>query len=251
MGVIVDRSGGTNARDLSNANGRNLKYLKDPLNVELPDGEAIKSALPRYNRLPSAGQFGDDPVTDLRGNKIDPVTISFAIGNDSHVQFRAFIRDLSQSASPEYKTYQYIGRIEKFISYVAVQREVSFKLDIIAFSKDELDVVWNRVNYLTSFVFPYGVNRGILQPNVVRMTIGNIYKDQPGYVTSFNTTFNETSESWDIDREVPIAATVSMTMAIIEKTTMTANKPFYEITERQIVPEVVAEELQPLPEGTT
>jgi hypothetical protein len=230
-GVIVSRDGGTNARDLSNDNGRKLKYLKDALNYETD--ETIET-LPRYNRLPSAGAFGDEPVTDDAGNKIDPVLISFAMGNDAHVQFRAFIRDINQSVNPEYKTYQYVGRIEKFISYVSVQREVSFKLDILSFSKDELKVVWNRINYLTSFAFPYEVNKGILQPNVVRFTIGKMYRDQPGYVTSLSTVFNEISESWDIDEEVPIAATINISMAIIEKTTMTANKPFYAINEGNI-----------------
>jgi hypothetical protein len=230
-GVIISRGGGTNARDLSINNGRRLKYLKDPLNYETPD---TITALPRYNKLPSSGPDGDDPVTDIAGNKVDPILISFAMGKDDHVQFRAFIRDINQNTSPEYKTYQYIGRIEKFISYVSVQREVNFKLDILSFSKDELKVVWNRLNYLTSFVFPYGINKGILQPNVVRFTIGKMFRDQPGYVTSLSTSFNEISESWDIDEEVPIAATVNISIAIIEKTTMTANKPFYAINEGNI-----------------
>ena len=230
-GVIVSRDGGTNARDLSNDNGRKLKYLKDALNYETD--ETIK-ALSRYNKLPSAGQGGDESITDGSGNKIDPVLISFAMGNDAHVQFRAFIRDINQTVNPEYKTYQYVGRIEKFITYVSVQREVSFKLDVLSFSKDELKVVWNRINYLTSFAFPYEVNKGILQPNIVRFTIGKMYRDQPGYVTSLSTVFNEISESWDIDEEVPIAATINISMAIIEKTTMTANKPFYAISEENV-----------------
>jgi hypothetical protein len=180
---------------------------------------------------PSAGSDGNEPVTDESGNKIDPILVSFAMGNDSHVQFRAFIRDINQSANPEYKTYQYVGRIEKFISYVTVQREVSFKLDIISFSKDEIEVVWNRINYLTGLVFPYGINRGLLQPNIVRFTIGKMFEDQPAYVTSFSTSFNEISESWDIDRGVPIAATVNIGLNIIEKKTMTANSGFYGINE--------------------
>jgi hypothetical protein len=114
--------------------------------------------------------------------------------------------------------------------YNSVQREVSFKLDLLAFSKDELNIVWKRLNYLTSFVFPYGFNKGILQPNIVRFTIGNVFIDQPGYVTSFSTNFNETAESWDIDAEVPIAATVNMNFMIIEKDTKFADKPFYGIT---------------------
>jgi hypothetical protein len=222
-----------NARDRAadaRTNRRRISYIRDPLNTEKDDGRFAKT-LSRYSILPSAGLLGNESVKDEAGNKIDPILISFAMGNDAHVQFRAFIRDINQTANPEYKTYQYVGRIEKFISYITVQREINFKLDILAMSKDELDVVWKRINYLTSLVFPYGVNRGILQPNIVRFTIGKMFEDQPAYVTSLSTTFNEISESWDIDREVPIAATVNIGFNIIEKRTMTANSAFYKISE--------------------
>lgn len=237
-----------NARDRAvdaRVNRRKISYIRDPLNTLTRD---ISDTLSRYQRLPSAGEDGNESVSDGTGNKIDPVLISFAMGNDSHVQFRAFIRDLTQSANPEYKTYQYIGRIEKFISYVTVQREVNFKLDILAFSKEELPIVWKRINYLTGLVFPYGVNRGILQPNIVRFTIGKVFMDQPAYVTSFSTNFNEISESWDIDQEVPIAATINLGMNIIEKNTMTANKPFYQIEEEQKISEAIVGQVQPISE---
>lgn len=225
-------SGSLNARDLAlNPDGtrKKISYVRDPLNTEI-DRQYART-LSRYYNLPNAGLTGNEPVTDTSGNKIDPILVSFAMGNDSHVQFRAFIRDINQSANPEYKTYQYVGRIEKFVSYVTVQREVNFKLDIISFSKDEIEVVWNRINYLTGLVFPYGINRGLLQPNIVRFTIGKMFEDQPAYVTSFSTSFNEISESWDIDRGVPIAATVNIGLNIIEKKTMTANSGFYRISE--------------------
>jgi hypothetical protein len=156
------------------------------------------------------------------------------MGNNAHVQFRAFITDLSQSASPEYKPYQYIGRIEKFISYVTVQRTISFKLKVLAFSKKELTTVWTRLNYLNSFVFPYGFDQGILQPNIIRATIGNVYKDQPMYITGMNINFSD--YSWDIDNEVPIAADIDVQATLIEKDTAFANKPFFGIVEKLTEP---------------
>jgi hypothetical protein len=220
-GSITTRSA-TNARDVA-AGATKLSYVKDPLNA----APAVSGNILSFYR---------DDLATVQPNptgKNDAITVSFAMGGDAHVQFRAFITGLQQSASPQYKTYQYIGRIEKFISYSTVERQVSFKLGIIAFSKDELDIVWKRINYMTGLIYPYGYNKGILQPNIVRMTIGNIYKDQPCYITSLNTSFNELSESWDIDREVPISALLSVSANLIEKDAKTANKPFYGILEPQ------------------
>lgn len=195
---------------------KKISYMRDSFNKPIA-GRPNAKLLDAYKDMPTPADLTDQ----------DPIVVSFAMGGDEHVQFRAFITNLQQSASPEYKTYQYIGRIEKFISYVTVQRELSFKLSVIAFSKDELDMVWKRINYLTGMVFPYGYNKGILQPNIIKLTIGKLFYDQPGYVTSLSTNFNEVTESWDIDREVPIGATMDIKFNIIEKKAPTADSPFY------------------------
>jgi hypothetical protein len=221
-----EADGTINARDLANAiprdaNGtrKKISYIRDPLNDDKFDPD--KKVLPFYNAL---------STIEKDGRQDDAIVVSFAMGNDNHVQFRAFITDLTQSANPEYKPYQYIGRIEKFISYVTVQRTISFKLKVLAFSKDELQIVWERLNYLNSFVFPYGFDKGILQPNIIRATIGAVYKDHPMYITGMNINFSD--YSWDIDNEVPIAADVDIQATLIEKNTAYANKGFFGWVER-------------------
>ena len=197
---------------------KKISYIQDVANLPIKS-PTDKNSKPAYRSINS--------------NFDDPIVVSFAMGQDNPVRFRAFIKDLNQSATPEYKSYQYIGRMEKFVNYVGVQRDISFKLGVVAFSKDELDGCWARINYLTGLVFPYGFNRGIFQPNIVRLTIGDVYTEQPGYVTSLNTNFNELGESWEIDarRQVPIAAQMDIKFTIIEKTSKVADSPFYGITE--------------------
>jgi hypothetical protein len=197
---------------------KKISYIKDPSNetvaLEVIDGLTIQPAYALINNT-----FDDS------------IYVSFAMGNNTPVSFRAYITDLTQTATPEYKPYQYIGRIEKFITYTSVQRQISFKLGILAYSKDEIEGVWRRLNYLTGLVFPYGYVRGIYQPNIVRLTIGDIYDNQPGYLTSLTTNFTELSETWDLDRQVPIAATSDISFTLIEKNTKVADSPFYGITE--------------------
>jgi hypothetical protein len=201
------------------AQDKRLTYLKDESNLPaaLPNNAVSKKA---YQSINNAFD--------------DPIVVSFAMGTDGPIRFRAFIKDLTQTATPDYKPYQYIGRMERFVSYIGVQREISFKLGVIAFSKEELDGCWKRINYLTGLVFPYGFNRGIFQPNIVRLTIGDVYTEQPGYVTALSTNFNELGTSWEIDggRQVPIAAEMDIKFTIIEKSSKVADSPFYGITEK-------------------
>jgi len=177
-----------------------------------------------------------DPYKDINNDFEDMITVSFAMGKEDPIKFRAFIKDINQSTSPQYNTFQYIGRIEKFVTYTGVQREVSLKLALVAFSITELDMVWKRINYLTGLAFPYGFSSGILQPNIARITLGKIYENQPVYLTSLNTIFNDTAESWEIDPkyQVPIAATMDMRFVLIEKSTKIASSPFYGITDSSL-----------------
>lgn len=230
------------ARD-SDGKRKKISYLKDPANeTASPDTYNAQNVQVPYKFINGAQDSFDDPIT-----------VSFSMGKDSSIRFRAFIKDLQQSITPQYNAFQYIGRIEKFINYTSVQREISFKLGVIAFSESELENVWTRINYLTGLVFPYGFNRGIHQPNILRLTIGNVFTDQPGYIASLNTNFNELSESWDIDREVPISAQMDIKFIIIEKATKIAESPFYGITEQMSnqfsetirTPEKILESLDP------
>lgn len=203
--------------------GQKISYVRDPLNLPAVGTQKPTKILKQYNTL---SKLTTEANTDI-------IRVAIAMGNDDHIQFRAFITDINQTATPDYKQYQYIGRIEKFVSYVGVQREVSFKLGVIAFSKEELRQVWKRINYLTATVYPYNTYKGILQPNLIRLTIGDLYRDQPGYISSLSTNFNQLAESWEIDKDlqVPISAQMDMKFVLIEKNTKTANSSFYGITE--------------------
>lgn len=211
------------ARDSIGDAQKKLSYIKDPLN---------KPAIPIEGRLETA--YSDLPTVSENNRSNDPIIVSFAMGkaDSPAVQFRAFLTELKEDISPQYNEQQYIGRIEKFITYSGVQRSVSFNLAVIAFSQDELQTVWKRINYLSGMAFPYGFNKGIMQPNIIRMSIGNVYRDQPGYITSLSKDFNNPSESWDIDYEVPIGAMVSLSFNIIEKATRIASSPLYGINEQ-------------------
>lgn len=212
-----DNPGGIKNAVLPEKTIRKISYIKDNANLVAYDARADFL----------------EPYKYINNQFDDPIIVSFAMGKDNHVKFRAFIKDLQQTATPEYKPYQYIGRIEKFINYLGVQREISFKLGIIAFGQSEIDMMWTRINYITSFVYPYGFNKGIMQPNILRLTIGDVYKDQPGYVTSLGTNFSGITDSWEISKgkQVPISAEMDIKFTLIEKYSKIASSPFYGITE--------------------
>jgi hypothetical protein len=218
-------NGSINARDVNRNTNKPIRYIKDPLN--LPRDESFAANTKRLDVYKTLKNEND--ATD------DIINVSFAMSSDDPVQFRAFVSNINEQSTPQYKEYQYIGRVERYISYVSVKRSVGFKLVLVAYSEDELQTVWKKINYLTALTYPYNVYKGILQPNIVKLSLGNIYTDQPGYVTSIRSDFGGNISSWDIDKQVPHGATVDIQFDIIEKRGVTtAGTELYGILQQPV-----------------
>jgi len=162
----------------------------------------------------------------------DIIKFVFSIPDRESVQFRAFISSIKESVKPEFSEQRYVGRTERFVTYGGVKRTVSLDFNIVAFSKDELDDMWTRVNYLTGLAFPRGVSdSGFMVPPLFRITAGQIYDVQPCYVDTLDYDLLDQNITFDIDKQVSQVINVRMNLTLLEKRSKFYNSPFYKITE--------------------
>jgi hypothetical protein len=158
-------------------------------------------------------------LSDIRQGAEDAILVIFYdFVNKKAVPFRAFISGLTQNVKPEISDTRYIGRIERNIVYAGVTRDVSFQLRVQAFSQAELDVVWQKVNYVTGLTFPAMYSNGYMVPPLVRLSLGDVYKDQPGYFTSLSSNI-EDNTSWETRPDVgqlPHGVIMNIGFSIIE-----------------------------------
>lgn len=134
---------------------------------------------------------------------------------DRGINFRAFIEDINHSSRGQYDEVRYVGRPERFITYKGMNRSVTFGMYLIAFSEEELDTIWTRANMLNKLTFPIDASGGFMVPPIARLTIGNVFINQPGYVENIDMRLQDIP--WDIDRELPQAIKLNMTYNIIEE----------------------------------
>lgn len=148
--------------------------------------------------------------------------------NNRVIPFRAMLTSIQENINVDYDTQRYIGRTEKNIVYAGANRELSFTFFIQAFSKSELDFIWQKINYLTGLCFPASYTDGFMVPPFTQLTIGRYYTDQPGYIKSLSHTI-EDNTSWDIDEDsqMPMGATVNVLFSVIEKTQVRTGSEFY------------------------
>lgn len=145
---------------------------------------------------------------------------------DRGINFRAFIEDINHSSRGQYDEVRYVGRPERFITYKGMNRNVTFGMYLVAFSEQELDTIWARANMLNKLTFPIDAAGGFMVPPIAKLTIGNIFINQAGYVENVDMRLQDIP--WDIDRELPQAIKLNMTYNIIEEgfITQAATNPF-------------------------
>lgn len=164
--------------------------------------------------------------------KSDIIKFIFKDANGSNpVHFRALISSIKESIKPEFNDQRYVGRTERFVTYGGAKRGVNMSFNIVAFSPNELDGMWTKINYLTGLAFPKNVKNGFMIPPLFTITVGEIYDVQPCYIESLDYDFLDDSITFDIDREVPFAINVTMQLSILEKRSKFHDSPFYKITE--------------------
>jgi len=85
-------------------------------------------------------------------------------------------------------------RADKLQSYKGFSRTLSFKFNVVANTVKELLPMWKRINYLVGLTKPANYTQGgqnnsnaysrFIIPPLVKFTIGDIYKNQPGVIKS-------------------------------------------------------------------
>jgi hypothetical protein len=168
----------------------------------------------------------------IAGTDPDIINFFFSIPDKESIQFRAFISSIKETVKPEFSDQRYVGRTERFVTYGGVKRSVSLEFNIVAFSTNEIDDMWTRVNYLTGLAFPVGASRsGFMAPPLFKLTAGKIYDLQPCYIDSLDYDMLDQSITFDIDKQVSQVINVRMNLILLEKRTKFYNSPFYKITE--------------------
>lgn len=115
---------------------------------------------------------------------------------DDVILFRATVKSINDSFNPSWNPITIMGRPDSPAMYSTFERNVSFNFSVAATSREELIPMWRKLNYLGSYTMPvFGNSRP--QGPITRLTIGNMFKRVPGYITSLSITVNDEA-TWDL-----------------------------------------------------
>ena len=127
-------------------------------------------------------------------------------GNKEIIPFVGTIGSISEDISPEWSGFQYVGSPFKNYRYGGVERSLKFNLKLYYFELLERTTMIKKINYLKSLAFPYNEVSQIkytdsdsaqyaFSPNLVYVTIGELYKNMFGYIESLSFSIQD-SVTW-------------------------------------------------------
>jgi len=116
--------------------------------------------------------------------------------------FRAFLTDLTDNVTADWNGQRYVGRGEKSYTYQGHDRTVNVSFKVAALSADEMEPMYQKLNYLMSNMMGDYNNNGIMRGPFTKMTIGNWFDRQPCVITSL--TYKVPNDSpWEVSMDSP------------------------------------------------
>ena len=189
----------------------------DPNNA----GSVLRKPLDKITGMPlykSSGVIQNEIKNDLVKFRIGIID-SNSPNQKTYIHFRAFIDNLSDSYTSDWATTKFMGRAENFYKYQGFDRQVSIGWTVAAQSKQELIPMYQKLNYLASTLAPNYSDVGYMQGNLITLTMGGWFYEQPGLITGMTLDVPDDSP-WDISindeggsdstvKELPMIITVS------------------------------------------
>jgi hypothetical protein len=116
--------------------------------------------------------------------------------NSNYMVFRAYLTQFSDNTDPKWNPVQYVGRGEEFYIYNGFTRKIQIGFKVAALSVEEMEPMYQKLNYLMSNVMP-DYNGVLMRGPMVKMTVGNWIDGQDGILTSVGYTIPNDSP-WEV-----------------------------------------------------
>jgi hypothetical protein len=122
--------------------------------------------------------------------------------NSDWMIFRAYVTQFSDNTDASWNPVKYAGRGEDFYIYNGFSRKIQIGFKAAALSAEEMEPMYQKLNYLMSNLMP-DYDNNLMRGPLVKMTVGNWIDGQVGVLN--NISYNVPQDSpWEISLNEPL-----------------------------------------------
>lgn len=204
--------------------------------VKTGDGKLYAVGVSNQLQVPYGGEFGKltASIPDLPKDFVK-FRIRDAV-NGKWLIFPAHLGAIADSVTPTYNTERYIGRPDAVHVYSGTDRTVTLDFKVAAFTKQEIPIIQEKMNYLVGLAYP--TFKKVLSTDdetrpvapYVYLTIGDMFNNTPGYFSQIDINVEENA-TWEIDEgfQIPQFFSVNLTFVHIGKVLPTTTSKHYDV----------------------
>ena len=148
--------------------------------------------------------------------------------NGKFLAFRAFLTDFSDNFSGDWAGTKYVGRGEELYNYQGFKRDISFSFKVAAFSKVDMQPLYDKLNLLVGSTAPTYRNGNFMMGTLTKVTIGDYLVGTSGFISSVGLSW-DSNIPWEMEtvgERLPHALDVSISFTPIHDFIPTANSTF-------------------------
>jgi len=184
------------------------------------DGKLYTVGVSNRLQVPYGGQFDklNDSIAHLPNDFIK-FRIRDAV-NGKWLIFPAHMGTITDTVTPTWTPEKYIGRPDSIHLYGGTDRSVGFDFKVAAFTKQEIPIIQEKMNYLMGLGYP--TYKKIMDTDdeerpvapYIYLTIGDLFNNTPGYFSSIAITIEENA-TWEIDDKFQIPQVFSVSVEFV------------------------------------
>lgn len=188
---------------IGNPGGRSkISGSRDNFYIEYKEGQDKVNMSPIYRKSIKTPVEQDSKDTrDLIKFVIESIDNGYP-DETNRMHFRAFITNFSDNIGAEWNSQRYMGRGENFYTYQGFTREVGFTFKVAAQSVQEMEKLYQKLNYLASTLHPDYSTGGFMRGTIHQLTIGEYFYRMPGIIKTMNITVDD-NYPWEIKMKQP------------------------------------------------
>jgi hypothetical protein len=173
--------------------------------------------------------------TEKQLDDYDFITLKFwSVYKKAAVNFRATLSGLTETLSPSWDTNRFVGNPFNFYTYNSIERKLNFSFKIYSLGEVEHIAAWQRINFLTSLVYPQEIGVVSITPPFIKFTLGDMFKNKEAFIESLAYTI-EDNTSWEVglnnksvkDFKLPTVINVDISLTLLETIGSTYKQRLY------------------------
>ena len=199
------------------------------------------------NKSDSVNNLGVYSGTGTDANdELDFVPLKFySIYHGKTAQFRSTISGLTETFSPSWDSNKFVGNPFNYYTYTGIERGISFSFKAFSLNAVEHKIMWDKLNFLTSLVYPQGYyTNSAVAPPFIRFSLGDLFNKRYSFIESLSYTYEDTTP-WQVENsevtsdstnvnmkgyKLPMMVNVNVGLKFLESRGNTGSRKFYTFT---------------------